>query len=251
MLDSNEDEWQAVIEGEAATPAVIDIWWRDNSTGRLMLVLAYLLTRNDAWRNATIRLIAAAPPEAAETRREQLATVLRDVRIPGEVHVVSPNDDSVELIAGVSGGSAIVFLTLAFRDQWFSDWLGNDLSVLLPRLPLTVLTIAAEDVDLSADPDEGEEGERAAAKDAYDDAVRKRAQAAKAADEILSKLMAASREALNTPSDMDAIANLVKLKSALAVAHRDLIEDDAVLASARVAAEELGVKVEDEAEGDE
>ena len=50
MLDANEDEWKAVPNATTTTPAIIDVWWRDNRTGRLMLVLAYLLTRNDVWR---------------------------------------------------------------------------------------------------------------------------------------------------------------------------------------------------------
>ena len=195
--------------------------------------------------------MAEPRPEAAEARREALEKVLSDVRIPGEVHVVAPNEDRRRLIAGASAEAAIVFLALAFRDEWFTDWMGNDLSVLLPRLPLTVLAMAAEDVDLSADPDEGEEGERAAAKDAYDDAVRKRATAAKAADEALAKLMAASLEAVNQPKDAEARAELVKLKTALAVCHRNLIEEEASLANARAAAEELGVKVEDEGSDDD
>ena len=34
-----------------------------------MLVLAYLLTRNDDWRSATIRLIVRVEPGEAETQR--------------------------------------------------------------------------------------------------------------------------------------------------------------------------------------
>ena len=64
-------------------------------------------------------------------------------------------------------------MPLAFRRQWFSDWLRNDLTTLLPKLPITVLAMAAEHFDLSADPEEGEEGERAAASDAFDDARRR------------------------------------------------------------------------------
>ena len=37
---------------------VIDVWHRDNATGRLMLLLAYLMTRTETWEDARIRLFA-------------------------------------------------------------------------------------------------------------------------------------------------------------------------------------------------
>ena len=66
ILDSGEEEWEALAEVRSED-RVIDVWWVENRTGRLMLVLAYLLTRNDSWRSATIRLIVSA--SAADASR--------------------------------------------------------------------------------------------------------------------------------------------------------------------------------------
>ena len=244
VLDSNEAEWKAAVDSDA--PRVVDVWWRDNRTGRLMLVLAYLLTRNDTWRNAIIRLIVVAEPDAADFKRAHLEKMLREVRIEAAVHIVSPIDDKIEQVAGASADTLIVFLSLNFRDEWFSDWLDNDLSKLLPRLPLTVLTMAAEDVDLSADPDEGEESERAAAKDALEDASRKKAASAKAIEDLLVKMREVSTP-VDEKSAADSAAELERLRSELETCQGRLADEEAKLAEARSAAEKYGIKLDDEA----
>jgi amino acid transporter len=247
VLDSNEAEWKAAVDSEAEAPRIVDVWWRDNRTGRLMLVLAYLLTRNDTWRDATIRLIVVAEPDAADSRRAHLEKMLRDVRIHADVHIVPSVADKIEQIAGASADALIVFLPLSFRDEWFADWLDNDLSKLLPKLPLTVLTMAAEDVDLSADPDEGEESERAAAKDALEDASRKKAASAKAVEDLLAKMTEISKAPTDEKSAVDSATELGKLQSELAACQGRLAQEEAALGQARAAAEKYGIKLDGEA----
>lgn len=50
-------------------------------------------------------------------------------------------------------------MPLGIRDQRFTDWLGEPLTELLPSLPIVALVMAAEDLDLSADPDRAEASE--------------------------------------------------------------------------------------------
>ena len=57
---------------------------------------------------------------------------------------------------GQSADSAIVFVPLGIREQEFTDWLGTPLANILPRLPIVALVMAAEEMDLSADPDQAE-----------------------------------------------------------------------------------------------
>ncbi len=241
ILASETERWQGLVDAAATGPRTLDVWWRDNGTGRLMLVLAYLLTRNGLWERATIRVLAMAAPEAAEARRQHLEGVLRDVRIPSEVHIVAETDQPAEAIVEASAGASIVFLALAFRRAWFSDWRGNDLSALLPRLPLTVLTMAAQDIDLSADPDEGEEGERAAAKDAIDDALRRHDAAQDAVAAAQARIDAG---AAGAPDDADRETD----QAALAAAQAQLAEEAENLALLRRIGEDFGIAAdEDEA----
>ncbi|MEO8242738.1 MAG: amino acid permease [bacterium] len=196
IFDSSEAKW-AAAQGIPPEKRTIDVWWRDNQTGRLMLVLAYLLRRGEFWQSATIRVIAVAGESAGPKRQAQINAILAEVRIPAVVQIVPPTEDKIDQIVAVSSNASIVLEALAFRDRWFSDWLRNDLSELLPRLPMTLLVMAAEEFDLSADPDNGVESERAAAQDAVDDATRRHDAAVEALEDArkdLEKRMAGAAD---------------------------------------------------------
>ena len=56
-----DDPWHA-------PRGTIDVWWRGQGNGALMLLLAHLLTQNDEWRGRPIRLLRVVPnAEARET----------------------------------------------------------------------------------------------------------------------------------------------------------------------------------------
>ncbi|UCF83216.1 MAG: hypothetical protein JSV50_18890 [Desulfobacteraceae bacterium] len=48
VLDAKEEKWDA-LENVSPEERRIDVWWWNDPTSRLMLLLAYLMTRNDAW----------------------------------------------------------------------------------------------------------------------------------------------------------------------------------------------------------
>ncbi|MGE0280498.1 MAG: amino acid permease [Rhizobiaceae bacterium] len=234
VFDANDAEW-GTLERTGPEARTIDVWWRDDRTGQLMLVLAYLLTRNDAWRNATIRLVVAAHAGDGEAQRQHAEQTLKEVRIAGEILAVKmTNGDSTQLVE-VSRTSSIVFMELKLRRGRFVDWLDNDLSDLLPGLPLCVLAIAAGDLDLAADPDEGEESRRAAVRDALDDALEKRDASARR----LAKALAARNTA--SAAKADSTVDAADLSPDIGDAEAALAEDEAALAKAIEAAEELGV----------
>ena len=57
ILDAKNDKWES-LKGTDDTARQIDVWWRDDATSRLMLLLAYLMTRHEKWSEAKIRLLA-------------------------------------------------------------------------------------------------------------------------------------------------------------------------------------------------
>ena len=94
----------------------IHIWWGGlQKNGDLMLLLAYLLTRNPEWRDAGIKLMSIVSTEAKKQRTEKL---LRDllpyVRIEADPAVfVKPKEKSIpELIHEKSADADIVFMGL-------------------------------------------------------------------------------------------------------------------------------------------
>jgi amino acid transporter len=150
VFDAQKLDWER-LSGTKGSDRLIDVWWLDNPTGRLMLVLAYLLTRSDAWHGATVRLLVpSSGQEPPEQLQAKLEAILQEVRIAAEVVVLDQQGD----LTDQSKSSSIVFMGLGIRAHKFTDWHGSALEEVLPSLPIVVLTMAAEELDLSADPDE-------------------------------------------------------------------------------------------------
>ncbi len=57
VLDAHEAEWDD-LEKVPSAERIIDVWWSDNRSSELMLILAYLMTRSEEWEDAKIRVLA-------------------------------------------------------------------------------------------------------------------------------------------------------------------------------------------------
>jgi hypothetical protein len=159
LLDSDAKEWET-LQSVPADKRVIDVWWQESQTGELMLLLAYLMTRNKDWRDAIIRMIAVADDkQSPQECRQALEASLERMRIPGEVLVV---DDWDELtVVETSKTSAMVFMPFRIHGGRFYSRFGWEIGPALPKLPITALVLAAQDVDLEGDPDQETEEEGA------------------------------------------------------------------------------------------
>lgn len=155
MLAAEEKHFSRLDDLEAGERH-IDVWYRDDATGHLMLMLAYLMTRNDPWKDAAIRLFVEqrdgrSPGKEAEKARE----MLDEMRIAAEPQVVARFD--AETLHGRSGESGAVFLPFHLGAGGpVSPW-GGDIEPLLEGMPLTALVLAAKGVDLEADTEESAE----------------------------------------------------------------------------------------------
>lgn len=249
VLDAGDAEW-AALEAQPAADRAIDVWWSEDHSGPLMLLLAYLMTRSDEWRDARIRVLVPAPaggaPPIAHVR-ELLATA----RI--EAEAIPVDDARSERIAELSANASIVFLRFSIRDGRFFGPFGGDLESVLPKLPIVVLTMAAQDVELDADPDEGEARERAKVNDRYQDAARGLARARAAADKAEAAAQRAARAVAETDAPGADAAALEKLRAGLATAQAAAQEAarELALAAARLElaareARELGIPLPDE-----
>jgi|OM-RGC.v1.000361946 amino acid transporter len=156
ILDADAGEWQTLDTAEAKD-RVIDVWWRPSKTGELMLLLAHLVTRSEGWQNARIRVLARPKnDENDEDLTERLTATLEEYRVDAEVIV---SDVTADDIAQHSGESSLVFLPFAIRGPRFYGPTGEEVTGLLPSLPIVALVMAAQDVDLGADPDKEEDEE--------------------------------------------------------------------------------------------
>lgn len=164
---------------------VIDVWWWDDASSRLMLLLAFLMTASEPWAHARIRLLAAGKTDAD---LPELQAMLEDVRIQAEpVAVPQPN---TERIVELSAGSCVVFIPFRIRDNVPLGPDGGPLETMMDDLGPVVLVMAAEDVELDAEPEDGKAAEAAAAADARLDLEKKAVVAereAKKAEEDVQK----------------------------------------------------------------
>ena len=181
VFDAEAEEWSRV-ESLPASDLRIDIWWWGDRTSHLMLLLAYLMTRSERWSGAKIKVLVPSSREAEEKSLERVRHVLQEVRIDAEPEVVF--DVNADRVVKHSEAAGLVFFPLRFRELHLLTPLGDQvgLNTLIKRLPIVALTLATEDIDLSAGPDEGKLAEITAALDAAKEAE---AQAVKAEQEAL------------------------------------------------------------------
>jgi amino acid transporter len=91
----------------------IDVWWRGQANGHLMLLLAHLLVENDAWRGRRVRLLRLVGGETErDDARHHLEQLIHDARINATPEVIV-SDDFFETIRITSGQAAAVVLGFA------------------------------------------------------------------------------------------------------------------------------------------
>ncbi|MFQ5657853.1 MAG: hypothetical protein ACE5G5_09955, partial [Candidatus Methylomirabilales bacterium] len=124
-------------------------------------------------------------------RLEEIRAMLEDVRIDAEPVVVDEADN--EMLIEQSRNASIVFLPFTIYGGRFYHSFGGEVPDVLPELPIVVLSLAAHDVDLSAEPEEGEQAEIASALDRLEDTKRR-----------LEKLEAEAQRAAKAAEDTSA-----------------------------------------------
>jgi amino acid transporter len=210
VLDAGKTEWQT-LEELPEEKRRIDIWWTGDATGRLMLLLAYLMTRSDIWEDAKLRVIGVCEDKDEKKAIKDLETILDEVRIDAQPYVAKSREKHV--ICSCSNDAAMVFLPCRLGKKQLMDVFGVKVQDLLDCLPVVALVLAAEDVDLVAEPEEGKAGEMAEAMDAVQNAEKRAEEAEKRALEIALKaeeIQEEVREAVLSGEDEETTKKLEK-----------------------------------------
>lgn len=189
ILNSEEGAWDSMKQ-LLPRDRRIDIWWRDDTTGRLMLLLAYLMTRTEEWGDAKIRVMLASSEKDASQVREHYQKMLEDLRINAEP--ITVESSKIDIVAEQSEDAAMIFMPFRLDKRGPVGPHGIFLDTVFSRLPIVALVIAVEDIDLGAEPEEGKPGEIAAALDDAAQAERR----AKAAEKDAAKLVEIAEEKL-------------------------------------------------------
>ena len=171
---------------------VIDVWWIDDATSRLMLLFSYLVTRHEEWSRARIRLLAPANLGNQEKAIESLEGMLAEVRIDADPQIIEEAD--ADKIAEISGDSSLVFMPARIQKNQVMDMFGNPMGGTLFLLPVTVMVLAAKDIELDAEPESGEAGETAAMLDVLEEAKKRARETALEAEAAAQAFEAAKKK---------------------------------------------------------
>lgn len=124
----------------------IDVWWGGiKGNGGLMMVLAYLISNSRDWRNARVRIkMVVDSLDAARDAQENLDSIIPEMRIKFERHVIVSNGRPFEqILQDESGKSDLVLLGLAKpKDDFPSYYKG--LSEKTKNLPSTIFVLASQ-----------------------------------------------------------------------------------------------------------
>jgi hypothetical protein len=208
LFDGKEVAWKS-FESTPPHERRIDIWWQDDATSRLMLLLAYLMTRDEVWENAKIRVLGTGFSYLKEQKIHGLEEMLEEARIQAEPEVVTTV--STNTVVTHSADATLVFLPFRLQKGQLIGPFGVPLQELLPRLRIAAAVLAGEDIDLEAEPEEGQAAHLAALRDAAVDSEKKAKQAgknAKAAAEEAQERLLEIEMAANAGADQEAIAKL-------------------------------------------
>lgn len=192
ILDAKPDKWDALTEADKKD-FIIDVWWQNDATGRLMLLMAYLMTRSELWEDAKIRLLAIGSSPSEDLAIDSLHQMLEEVRIEAQPEIIENAD--ADDIAEYSADSSLVFLPFRLKKNRVVDSFGNPMEDSLFLLPVAAMVMAAEDIDLDAEPEEGEAGEKAQIMDTLEAARKKEKEALKEAEEAVDAAETARKKA--------------------------------------------------------
>jgi len=222
MLSGDEPGWSHLDNADRR----IDVWWFDNHSSRLALLLAYLCTRTETWRGGKIRVCSAASSE--DHGLADLADYLEDVRIQADV--VDGGNASLEEVVGLSGDAGLVFMPIRARNNELLDGNGDPLEPLFLAIPQMAGILAGQLVELDAGPETGDITKVAEAEQAVAEAENR----AKTLSKVLDR--ATSRAAdLRTGSRRSAAdrAKLLEAEAEVEEVRRRLLKAEARAASTR------------------
>ena len=180
VLRMDPESWDR-LESQPREGRRIDVWWQGNATSRLMLLLAHLMTRNEPWDKTTLRVLTQGDGRCIEAEKEKLNKTLEDIRIDAAAEIVEDFDS--DTIVQQSADATFVFLPLKIQQNRILDPTGKSFERSLPRLPVSAVVMAAEDIDLDAAPEEGLAAQVARATDDLETARKKAVAAEKVAAE--------------------------------------------------------------------
>ena len=240
-------ELPEIVEG-ADKQRTIDVWWMDDDTSRLMLLLAYLISRNGYWEGAKIRLLACYLDRDNEQIIQMLSDSLDEFRIKAEPKVILGINEKVFL--KTSGQTDLVFIPVSLKKDnalMFGDLPADQL---LPNLKTVAMVMAAQKIELDSSPEEGRAGELALLFDELKHAEKRVASAKKkalqAAKSTTDFIKDADDMPLNDPDLLRHLKETLALQEKSEEANKKVLKEQAKLMEISQRAKDEGLAVDNE-----
>ena len=173
--------------------------------------------------------------------------MLEEVRIEAEPEIVQ--DVSADTFAEYSSDSSVVFLPFRIRNNLVVDPLDNPMENTLFLLPVVAMVMAAEDIDLDAEPEEGKAAEMAQASDVLKDAGKKAQAALKEAEEAIKTAEKTKEKVKNIAADSAGVNEEIKAKAEETARDAENQADKMSRKASKAAAEAETAALEAEAAG--
>ncbi len=136
--------------GEGA-PRRIDVWWRGQKNGALMLLLAHLLRSNSEWEDGEVRLLRMVEnAEGREPAEKALVELAREARLEVTPEVVVSSGPFTGVLREQSGGATCVFLGFEIPGEEDREARHRATSAMLEGLPTTILVNSRGGEDVTA-----------------------------------------------------------------------------------------------------
>jgi hypothetical protein len=129
----------------------IDIWWRGQQNGSLMIILAHLICQNWGWRNAQIRILRKIDDEAGRApSTTSLANLIEAARIKAEPIVLVSQDDFANILQRHSSNADVIFMGFDIPAQENANEVYAYFEKMLAPMPTTLLVYSSGEADLLA-----------------------------------------------------------------------------------------------------
>jgi len=150
VMVASPPEGQWILRPTQHQKLYIDVWWRGKANGRLMIILAHLMTRNWEWGNTELRVFRVVEDEAGmEPATTSLMQLIDEARVDAKVMTILREGRSFrDILYQQSSWSECVFLGFDLpRKEQEQAWFENYES-LLKGMPPTVLVHALSEQDV-------------------------------------------------------------------------------------------------------
>ncbi len=133
------------------TQGRIDIWWRGQSNGSLMAILAYLLQANPGWHGTTLRILRMT--NSKENEKNDLAELDKLIhagRIKAEAKIIVSEKPFKEILHKESSDAKVIFMGFAPPNDDRAEEAFTAIDSQLENMPPTFLIASSGEADLLA-----------------------------------------------------------------------------------------------------